>query len=341
MDTRYQVFLSSTFTDLIDERKEVIQTLMQMDCIPAGMELFPAADEEQWAFIRKIIDDCDYYILIIGGRYGSTTAEGISYTEKEYDYAVSIGIHVIAFLHAQPELIPLGKSDIEPEARKRLEAFRKKVSASRMIKPWSNTAELPGLVALSLPKAIKAFPKAGWVRGGSASNPELLKQINELRQRNDELLGELRKALANAPTHETLNLASANSNFHLRGRYYKRSGSDSHGNPRYYDASWETDISWNEIIGLLGPQLFQPLNEETANSELGKSIAVRLPLDGHSVSIERETFATMKLQLLALGFIKIESLKTMKGGMGLFWSLSPVGRDVMLQVRTIKEKPNQ
>jgi hypothetical protein len=78
MDKRHQVFVSSTFTDLIEERREVIQTLMQMDCIPAGMELFPAADEEQWAFIRKVIDDCDYYILIVGGRYGSTTAEGIS-----------------------------------------------------------------------------------------------------------------------------------------------------------------------------------------------------------------------------------------------------------------------
>ena len=122
MDKRHQVFVSSTFTDLIDERREVIQTLMQMDCIPAGMELFPAADEEQWAFIRRVIDDCDYYILIVGGRYGSTTLQGISYTEKEFDYAVSKGIHVIAFLHAQPDLIPVGKSDIEPEARKRLEA---------------------------------------------------------------------------------------------------------------------------------------------------------------------------------------------------------------------------
>ncbi|MCH8831104.1 MAG: hypothetical protein IID45_16150, partial [Planctomycetes bacterium] len=30
--------------DLKDERQNVIQALMEMDCIPAGMELFPAAD---------------------------------------------------------------------------------------------------------------------------------------------------------------------------------------------------------------------------------------------------------------------------------------------------------
>jgi len=110
MDKRYQVFVSSIYADLREERQHVIQALMEMDCIPSGMELFPAADEEQWQFIKRVIDDCDYYLLIIGGRYGSTTPEGISYTEKEYEYAIEKGIKVIAFLHANPEEIPLGKS---------------------------------------------------------------------------------------------------------------------------------------------------------------------------------------------------------------------------------------
>jgi len=47
MDKRYQVFVSSTFTDLEDEREQVMQTLMKVECIPSGMELFPAADDEQ------------------------------------------------------------------------------------------------------------------------------------------------------------------------------------------------------------------------------------------------------------------------------------------------------
>jgi Domain of unknown function (DUF4062) len=86
MEKRYQVFVSSTYADLQEERDAVFQTLMRMDCIPAGMELFPAIDEEQFEFIKKVIDGCDYYVLIIGGRYGSLTPEGISYTKKEYDY---------------------------------------------------------------------------------------------------------------------------------------------------------------------------------------------------------------------------------------------------------------
>ena len=48
MEKRYQVFVSSTYADLQEERKTVMQALLELDCIPAGMELFPAANEDQW-----------------------------------------------------------------------------------------------------------------------------------------------------------------------------------------------------------------------------------------------------------------------------------------------------
>jgi hypothetical protein len=132
-EKRFQVFISSTYTDLQEERRKVMQTIMEMDCIPAGMELFPAVDEEQFNFITKIIDDCDYYIIIIGGRYGNLTDEGISYTEKEYDYAVAKGIKVLAFLHRRTRSIPVDKSEALPEAQAKLSAFREKVSSGRLV----------------------------------------------------------------------------------------------------------------------------------------------------------------------------------------------------------------
>lgn len=85
---RYQIFLSSTFSDLEVERRKVMQTLLEMDCIPSGMEFFPASDEETFDFIKTVIDSCDYYVLIVAARYGSVAPDGISYTEKEYDYAL-------------------------------------------------------------------------------------------------------------------------------------------------------------------------------------------------------------------------------------------------------------
>jgi hypothetical protein len=164
-----------------------MQTLMKMDCIPAGMELFPATDEEQFEFIKRIIDDCDYYLLIIGGRYGSLAAQGISYTEQEYEYALKHGLKVIALLHKNPDQIPFDKSEQTPELRARLQAFRDKAATGRVVEFWQSAEELPGIVALSLINTIKLFPAIGWVRADKVSSEELLIEINDLRKKNAEL----------------------------------------------------------------------------------------------------------------------------------------------------------
>jgi hypothetical protein len=102
MEKRFQVFVSSTYEDLRAERRHVMQALLELDCIPAGMELFPATDDDQWTLIKRVIDDCDNYLVIIAGRYGSSGPDGMGYTEKEYDYAISTKKPVIAFLHESP-----------------------------------------------------------------------------------------------------------------------------------------------------------------------------------------------------------------------------------------------
>lgn len=111
MEKRYQVFVSSTFADLTVERQAVVQGLLSLDHFPAGMEQFPASDDDAWALIKGVIDDSDYYVLVIGGRYGFINEEGISYTEMEFDYAMEKKKPVLAFLHAAPDDIPAGKTD--------------------------------------------------------------------------------------------------------------------------------------------------------------------------------------------------------------------------------------
>ena len=85
---KFQVFISSTFRDLSDERQDAIRSVLDLGHIPSGMEISPAADVEQFDYIKKVIDECDYYVLIIGARYGSVDSAGVSFTEKEYAYAL-------------------------------------------------------------------------------------------------------------------------------------------------------------------------------------------------------------------------------------------------------------
>ena len=93
---KYQFFISSTYEDLKEERKKLFWAVLKKKYIPVGMELFGAVDEEQMTYIKRLIDDCDCFVVLLGGRYGSVDGEGISYTEREYDYAVQQEKKVIA-----------------------------------------------------------------------------------------------------------------------------------------------------------------------------------------------------------------------------------------------------
>lgn len=165
MNKRYQVFLSSTYVDLKEEREEILRILLKLNCFPAGMELFPAIDEKQFDYIKKEIDNSDYYLLIIGGRYGSLTSEGISYTEKEFLYALEKKIPVIAFIHEDINNIPLGKVDVDENIRKKLEEFKKKVENNRLVKYWADSTTLYREVSITLARIINECPRIGWVRG--------------------------------------------------------------------------------------------------------------------------------------------------------------------------------
>jgi len=158
---KYQVFVSSTFKDLVDERQDTIRNILDLNHIPAGMELFPAADVEQLEYIKKVIDECDYYLLIVGGRYGSLDADGVSFTEREYDYAVSTGKFVIAFVHGDPSAISVANSDIKPALVKALNAFRDKVMKGRLVRPWKDRQDLQLVVLKSLAHVFSTYPQVG------------------------------------------------------------------------------------------------------------------------------------------------------------------------------------
>lgn len=327
MNKRYQVFVSSTYADLREERSRVIQTLMEMDCIPSGMELFPAADEDQFEFIKKVIDDCDYYLLIIGGRYGSTTSEGVSYTEKEYEYAISKGLKVIALLHQDPDSIPAGKTDKDSELAERLAEFREKVQEGRIVKYWRIAEELPGIVSLSLSKTIKTYPAAGWVRGNATASAEVLEEINELRKKNAELEAALSSVI---PVKEEIipNIAGLDVGFQLTGTYKTRSDGQN------YD--WNSRLTFGQMFALIGPHLIEHPSDGLVQIELAKAILILQGKTPYSTKIEDQLFQTFKLQLQALGLIELRYTSTTKGGMALFWSLTSRGTQTMIQLRVVR-----
>ncbi|MBI5319812.1 DUF4062 domain-containing protein [Bradyrhizobium sp.] len=190
MDKVYQVFVSSTFADLEEERRKVSDTLAKAGFIPAGMELFPATSLQQLEFIKKVIDRCDYYVVIVGARYGSLDDDK-SFTEKEYEYAVSRNIPVLAFLHKDPGKIPAEKTDTDPAQKSRLENFRTRLRTSRIVQFWTDANDLCMNVVVSANNATMLQPGHGWVRGDQAIDPKVLQEAERLRIENAGLKEQL------------------------------------------------------------------------------------------------------------------------------------------------------
>jgi hypothetical protein len=190
MDRKYQIFVSSTYKDLRDERNEVIKACLNMGNIPVGMEMFNAADEEQWAVITRTIDQCDYYVVVVAHRYGCTTSDSISFTEKEYDYAISKGVPVLGFVISDSAAWPTDRTDSDQASREALTRLKAKIK-QRMIRFWSNKDELRAQFVESLSTTINTKPRRGWVRAPEVTDVDIAQTLSNLAEENARLRKEL------------------------------------------------------------------------------------------------------------------------------------------------------
>lgn len=325
---KYQVFVSSTFTDLKVERQAVIRHILDLKHIPAGMELFPAADFDQLEYIKKIIDECDYYVLILGGRYGSMDPDGVSYTEREYDYAVANGKVVLAFVH--DDLGAIASRDVEANhaAKLALDAFRAKVQSGRLVSMWRDRQSLELAVLKSLMHAFNDVPAVGWIRGDSAASTDLLQQSNQLLLDNARLLAEVAQLTAQAkPSVE--HLAGLDELFEFRYRY--QSGISS--NRRSVQSSMK--LTWRQIFIGLAMQLTTSKTEAAIST--GVVAAAKDAKKEHDVYLLDATDRSrMKYQFEAMGLITLHVSKSTKGDVHEFMSLTPNGRKVLIEGMVVK-----
>ena len=188
MQKVYHVFISSTYADLKEERRTVSGAVSKAGYVAEGMELFPASSQQQFDFIKRVIDRCDYYVVILGGRYGSLADDNIGYTEKEYEYALEKGMSILAFIHADTGQIASSKTEQNPDNIDRLYKFRERLTSSNLVDFWTSPDELATKVAVALAQETNLNPSVGWVRGDQAIDPKLIQELEDARRERDELL---------------------------------------------------------------------------------------------------------------------------------------------------------
>jgi hypothetical protein len=198
MRRKLQVFVSSTFNDMLPERQAAVEAILRAGHIPAGMELFAAGDESQLETIRRWIDDSDVFMLILGGRYGSIEPKsGKSYIELEYEYAGAKRKALFAAVISETYLTEKVKA-VGPDAMERtnghlLNAFRDLVT-KKICRFFNDLNELKLIVFESLANFDRIEDLAGWIRGSDVVDPKAtLEQAARVQAENAELLRKLRE----------------------------------------------------------------------------------------------------------------------------------------------------
>ncbi|MDE7227105.1 MAG: DUF4062 domain-containing protein [Treponemataceae bacterium] len=189
MNVRYSVFLSSTFEDLKEIRKELSYELFMNGYMVNNMESFGARNGSVWEVIKESIADSDMLVMVIAGRYGSINPdEGISFTEQEYNYAIENGIPVLVFIRDK-NAISMADCDTG-EKKQKLDTFIKRITDERMVNFWTDTASLrlAVLASLNTEKNNQSVLNKGWIKNSAALEAEYKTVESKLKSVKTELI---------------------------------------------------------------------------------------------------------------------------------------------------------
>lgn len=311
--------------DLKDERSKVMQALLGIEMFPAGMELFPASDETQWELIKRVIDDSDYYIVIIGARYGSLDSDGLSYTEKEYRYAVDTGTPVFGFVLSDPGQAIVADTDRDPDLAERLETFRSLVK-SKMCQFYSNPDELALKVITSLTSARTQFPTDGWVRGSDATSSESREQLLATREELQEVKEQLKKREVFEVDADLLQGEDEFDVSYQRTSVFTESAA----------TSFDVTMTWNQIFKLLGPTMLDEASERDLRSRLRSEATGSVAESMYRVAVSDSAFDQIKMQLVALGLIARSDRKRSVKDTLTYWQLTETGRTKLMSLGALR-----
>lgn len=319
---RYQVFVSSTYEDLREERQQATQAILEAGCFPSGMELFPASDDTQWELIKRVIEECDYYVVIIAGRYGSLAPDGLSYTEKEYDYAVEKGIPILGFVRDKIGEIPFDKIEKTDVNRGKLEDFRRKVM-SRTCRKFLSPAELGMSVMKSLMSEVRIRPRGGWVRADQARSEEdvtrerkLISDLAEASERIEDLERAVRDGAILSKDVPRESLAQGTDPCIVTVSY---TGEDKK------QVREDIELTWDDVLKVIGPPIYgYIIGRRTSYRENGtysfqdnleEHIRTKIieRVQNRKVKIEPSQVDAIILQFKELGLLSFEEAKQEDG----------------------------
>lgn len=325
MKKKLQIFVSSTYIDLKDERQAAVEAILKSGNIPAGMELFTAGNDSQLTTIKRWIDDSDIYFLILGGRYGSIESKSQkSYTELEYDYAKSINKPTFAVVitpeHLEQKVKENGSSFIEKDNNDKLKAFKDKV-LNNISSFYNSTNDIKLTIHETLADFKERYEFTGWIPGDNETKTSKL--FEENLGLKEKIIQLEQSSNYNDLCFKVPDLAAMTEFYHFSCLYYVVGDR----NPKNIEMSF----TWNDLFSSIAPYVLDNPEEGIAKNALLRLCRSKISNEEtiDNISIGNDILQRIKIQFMANGLIDSS---------GYSWDLTDKGRSGLIMLKAIRKK---
>ncbi len=311
IDKRYHVFISTTEADMHAERVVLSQTLVSQGFFSWGLEQRTPLTT---AFARRQIDDCDYFILMLGSRYGELSASGVSYMHLEYIYAVTKQKPILVLMYEAPETRSEQFQDKTPEGKVKFLDFRRQLQRERdTVMTFRDLRDLEIAIRHTMPQFLSRYPAQGWIRPNQQLVQQLQDENEQLRQKVIQLEQQQPK------THSTLQrpteLSQVQGHEEIIFDYKVHAYQD--GNFR--ELRPQRQMSWNDLLMVIGPGFSPAMPEDSFAKILNDYLNSTALSEVRDVMPRAHAVARCQVNIRALHMIKTQFKNNA-------W-IVPVGRD--------------
>ena len=294
LDKRYQVFISTSGSEMQPERIVLAQTLVGMGFFSWGLEQRTPLSP---AFARRQIDDCDYVVILLGSAYGEQSVSGVGYMHLEYIYAVTKQKPIIVFMHEEPSARDGALHDDKPELREKFQEFRKLLQNEvDQVFTYRSMRDLEMAVRFNLPQMLERSPVLGWVR---PQNIQVLQdEIDHLKSKLEQLETEAGKrevdpflSLPKVSMHEPFS-------FEYRMHAYQD------GN--FKELKIQKKLTWAQLLSILGTTFVHPTPEEFFSKRMNEYLNETGIQDARVEMPRAHAVARAQINIRALHSIKMQ-----------------------------------
>lgn len=324
IDKRYHVFISSSGADMQPERSVLAQTLASLGFFSWGLE---ARTPLTTAFARRQIDDCDYFVILLGSRYGDLSASGVSYVHLEYIYAITKQKPVLVILHESPESRAPELQETTKDGQRKFDDFRRQLQRERdMVVTFREPKDLEVILRHAMPQLTQRYPALGWVRPSDAPMKALQLENEKLKEKVAHLTHLSKNRITiNTPLQkpplqteddvQQLEVPIVRGDEVISFDYRVHAYQD--GNFR--ELRPKRKMTWNEILLAVGPGFRPAAPEDTFARLINDYLNISALHDVHEVMPRAHATARCQINVRALHAIKMQLKNN-------HW-IVPVGRD--------------